>query len=207
MERDCGHAAMPEAAIYQSPPRPSGAGVPHRDPSRMAIRRMSAWVFAAVLVAGGAYWLSSSKGSGEVQPLGFDHEKHLTAKRQSGPITCQTCHRFYSTRLASGRPGVAICADCHATTKPESPEMVKLRRFIDERREIPWKRVYKLPDHVFYSHRTHVVAAKLECETCHGPVGKQNVALVRPLKPILMETCTGCHRAKKVTNDCNACHR
>ncbi|MFQ6672703.1 MAG: cytochrome c3 family protein [Candidatus Tectimicrobiota bacterium] len=165
------------------------------------------WLLAGTVAAVGAYWFSASGEPAVVQPINFNHEEHLSAKRASGPITCNTCHKFYRTRQSSGRPGVAVCASCHTTTKPKSPEMEKLRRFIDRKQEIPWRRVYKLPEHVFYSHRTHVVDAKLPCATCHGPVETQRKALTRPLQRISMAACMDCHRARNVTNDCNACHK
>ena len=165
-------------------------------------RRVVGWVFAAVIVAGASFWISWGAESKVVQPINFSHEKHANLK-----LPCSLCHKFYTTREVSGPPGVATCTLCHAATVPKSPEMVKLRAYIAQKREIPWKRVYKVPDHVFYSHRTHVVDAKLPCATCHGPIEKQAAALTRPLKPITMEGCMECHRSRKVTNDCNACHR
>ncbi len=192
------------------------------------MRNAAGWLIAAALIAAGGYWLTPEPEI--IQPIDFSHEKHLLAKRAEGPITCATCHKFFKTRRTSGRPGVSICASCHATTKPKTPEMAKLRRYIDEKREIPWKRVYKAADHVYYSHRTHVVDAKLFCETCHGPVGSMKKALTRPLVPITMDTCIDCHRRTRVeiprngikgsgakgngkksvrfvTTDCNACHK
>ncbi len=189
------------------------------------MRKAGLWLIAAITVAAGAYWISASARSEVIQPINFSHEKHLTAKKKANPITCQTCHNFYKTRMVSGRPRLAICASCHSTTKPTSPEMRKLRSFIDNKQEIPWKRVYRIPKTVFYSHRTHVVNANLSCETCHGDIGAQKEALTRPLKPITMDTCIDCHRSTKVksgastmnggketdthfvTTDCNACHK
>ncbi|MBI3126284.1 MAG: hypothetical protein HYZ11_01595 [Candidatus Tectomicrobia bacterium] len=163
---------------------------------------MASWFIVAVAVMSGAYWLNAGARPAVVQPIDFSHQKHLAIK-----LPCAMCHRFYAARQSSGRPGVAICAMCHAATAPKSPEMVKLRGFIDQKREIPWQRVYKVPEHVFYSHRTHVVDAKVECAVCHGAVEKQTAALTGPLKPISMDACMSCHRDRKVTNDCNACHK
>jgi len=164
--------------------------------------RPAGWLLVAVVVAGGVYWLTATAGSSVVQPINFSHQKHAALK-----LPCSMCHKFYASRLVSGRPGVAICTLCHAAMAPKSPEMVKLRRFIDNKQEIPWKRVYKVPEHVFYSHRAHIVDAKLKCQTCHGEIEKQKNALTRPLRPISMDDCMDCHRARKVTTDCNACHK
>lgn len=164
--------------------------------------RIAGWLLLGLAAAVGGYWVSASARTEVVQPIDFSHQKHFTLK-----LPCNMCHKFFSTRQTSGRPGVATCAICHAALPPRTPEMVKLRRYIEQKKEIPWRRVYTVPDHVFYSHRTHVVDAKLECAACHGAVEKQAKALTKPLKPLSMDACIDCHRARKVTADCNACHK
>ena len=164
--------------------------------------RTASWILLGLVVAAGGYWLGASAWTEVVQPIDFSHQKHLAMN-----LPCAMCHKFYTTRQAAGRPGVATCAACHAAMPPKNPETVKLRRYIDQKKEIPWRRVYVAPDHVFYSHRTHVVDAKLECPVCHGAIDKQANALTKPLKPLSMDACMDCHRARKVTNDCNACHK
>lgn len=164
--------------------------------------RTVGWLLLGLAVAVGGYWLGASARTGVVQPIDFGHQKHLAMK-----LPCSLCHKFYTARQASGRPGVATCAICHAATAPKSPEMAKLRRYIDQKKEIPWRRVYTVPEHVFYSHRTHVVDAKLECAACHGAIERQASVLTKPLKLLSMDTCIDCHRARKVTTDCNACHK
>ena len=93
--------------------------------------------------------------------------------------------------------------------------------------EIPWRRVWRLPPHVFFSHRSHVVAAGVKCQTCHGPMETLDRPPGRPLKQLAMSDCIGCHEqwrwpdegvargaelarvptARRVSTDCNACHR
>lgn len=169
---------------------------------RKLVVKNRGWLLAGAVVFVGAIWYSSTVQTQVVQPINFSHDKHVSLK-----FPCNTCHRFYMTRQTSGRPGVAVCTPCHIGTKPVSPEMLKLRRYIDNKQEIPWRRVYEVPSRVFYSHRTHVVDGKITCEECHGPVGAQKTALTRPLKKITMDGCIACHKERNITTDCNACHK
>jgi predicted CXXCH cytochrome family protein len=99
----------------------------------------------------------------------------------------------------------------------------KIRAFGEKGQEIPWKRVWRLPPHVFFPHRTHVVVAKLKCQTCHGPMETLDRPPARALKTLTMNDCIGCHEqwerppekgtgvvkvaARRVSTDCNTCHR
>ncbi len=72
--------------------------------------------------------------------------------------------------------------------------------------EIPWKRLYRVPPDVYFSHRRHVVLGEIECQTCHGDIGKSSMPPSRPLK-ISMKKCLKCHERRNVNNDCISCHR
>ncbi len=62
---------------------------------------------------------------------------------------------------------------CNGSQKerPGPPLAGRSVRYMDKKREIPWKSVYRVAGHVYHSHRTHAADAKLVCETCHGPAG------------------------------------
>jgi hypothetical protein len=90
---------------------------------------------------------------------------------------------------------------CHASIKSDSPHIRKLVDFAKEKKPVPWVRVYKLPDFVWFSHKVH---AKTACETCHGPVGEREV--VRQEKPTNMTSCMSCHDETEAPNECNTCH-
>ena len=79
--------------------------------------------------------------------------------------------------------------------------------YIAQESEIPWERVYRVPDHVYFSHRRHVTGAGLECEVCHGNVKEFTKPASSPAVPVTMENCMSCHRENNVTNDCLSCHR
>jgi hypothetical protein len=140
-------------------------------------------------------------GSKAGQPILFNHKKHT----EQG-VECASCHRFFKTQTFSGMPTLSTCLECHKDPITENPEEEKIREFQKRGEEIPWKRLYREPDHVFFSHRRHVVLGKIDCQTCHGAIGQSEKPPSRPWVRMTMEWCMNCHGKKKVTNDCLACH-
>ena len=101
-------------------------------------------------------------------------------------------------------PAADKCMTCHSTVKKDSPAIQKLAEYQKNKEDIPWKRVYKLPDFVFFSHKTHLEGAKASCEDCHGQV--RDLEVMRKLKVIDMAFCVDCHRTKNAPNTCTTCH-
>lgn len=139
-------------------------------------------------------------GSKAEQPLSFNHKKH-----QEQGIECITCHSHFKDQTFSGMPNVAVCLECHKDPLSQNPEEEKIRQ-LQKGEEIHWKRIYEQPDHVFFSHRRHVVLGKMECTNCHGDIGQSEKPPSKPWVRMTMDWCMDCHTKKKVTNDCLACH-
>ncbi|KAB2968983.1 MAG: cytochrome c3 family protein [Thermoanaerobaculia bacterium] len=137
------------------------------------------------------------------QPLAFNHRLHI----QNVGLSCADCHRHASSGARATIPNVAVCGDCHSEAIGESPEEAKLVTHVQEGRPIPWRQVYWLPEHVFFSHRRHTAVAGLACETCHGAVAERELPLTGPLVPLSMNACMACHATAGVSNDCIRCHR
>jgi menaquinone reductase, multiheme cytochrome c subunit len=135
------------------------------------------------------------------QPIPFNHKKHI-----SQGLECDTCHPYYKTQNFAGLPDLAICLECHKEPITKSPEEEKIRQYEKKGEQIPWKRLYWEPDHVFYSHRRHVVLGKLPCQTCHDAIGQTERPPSKPWVKMSMGWCMDCHAKMKVTNDCLACH-
>jgi hypothetical protein len=148
---------------------------------------------AAMIVRG-----TSEEGG---QPIAFNHKLH----KQSG-AECIDCHRFYESERNAGRPTVQDCLACHDEAITEDREAVKIRAYADDNKEIPWKRLYRMPDHVFFTHRRHVVQGGVPCKTCHGGIGEMTEPPSKPLKTLSMSDCMNCHRKTGADNDCLACH-
>jgi predicted CXXCH cytochrome family protein len=166
------------------------------------------------------------------QPIQFPHKTHLELK-----LACTTCHQRAEKDAVAGRPPTILCVACHSGREARSEEAKKLQALGQKGGEIPWKRVWRLPSHVFFSHRTHVAVAKVKCQTCHGPMETLTQPPPRALKRLTMNDCIGCHQqwewpkggepqagreikdtnengrelakvtARQVSTDCNACHR
>jgi hypothetical protein len=101
--------------------------------------------------------------------------------------------------------------ECHdpkePLTDPVSLEEKKLFEYFKKDKEIPWIRIYRVPDFVYFSHRRHVVHGKLDCKVCHADMTKREKPLSYELIKISMKNCIACHKKSKVNHDCVTCHR
>lgn len=177
---------------------------------------------AVVLLAWGGWGLLVEPAV--KQPIEFPHKAHLELKDKK--IECTTCHDRAEKGPVAGRPSTKKCLSCH-TGEGKTAEEKKLQAFGDKGGEIPWQRVWRLPSHVYFSHRTHVADAKVKCQTCHGPMETLTRPPARALKKVMMNDCIGCHEkwewpkeekekatepvkvaaARRISTDCNACHK
>jgi len=137
------------------------------------------------------------------QPIQFNHAKHT----QGLELACTMCHEGVEDRLRAALPGVEVCLGCHEEAVTDSPEEAKIRDYAAHGEEIPWRRLYRVPSHVFFSHRRHVSVAHLGCEACHGAMATVERPPPRPLKRIAMQACLACHRSRGASTDCISCHR
>lgn len=138
---------------------------------------------------------------GTSQPIAFNHKIHA-----ANDVACSECHPYYKDHAASGRPRLETCAACHEESLSESKEQLKVVEAVQKGEEIPWKRLYRVPEDVYFSHQRHVVLGGLECQTCHGDIGESTKPPARAVK-IKMKKCMKCHEVKGVSNDCISCHR
>lgn len=137
-----------------------------------------------------------------LQPIEFSHKKHSDTG-----LPCDTCHQYFEDHASAGLPGVDVCMMCHTAALTQSQEEEKIREFAELGKEIEWVRLYRLPDHVYFSHRRHVVLGKLECSTCHGGIGESIKPPPKPEFEVAMPTCIACHQKMGADTDCYACHR
>lgn len=156
------------------------------------------WVFSFLL----APLLLAAGGNGS-QPIRFNHKKH--AGEMSLP--CTTCHQTVKERTFASLPQVETCMTCHVAALTKNPEEEKIRQFAARKETIPWQRIYRMPPHVFFSHRRHVELGKIECVTCHGKMAELTEPPTRPLVQQTMSWCIACHQEKRASVDCNACHK
>ena len=141
------------------------------------------------------------------QPIQFPHETHAGQFL----IDCQYCHFSAERSVDAGIPPVATCIGCHqegivdGRNNPE--EVAKVREYFDSGTPIPWRRIYKVSDHVHFPHFRHVNAG-VTCQTCHGEV--QEMGVLEEVAPeaesLKMGWCVSCHLERGVSRDCTVCH-
>ncbi|MBV8071234.1 MAG: cytochrome c3 family protein [Acidobacteriaceae bacterium] len=134
------------------------------------------------------------------QPVQFPHNTHMKLG-----LACVDCHTGADIRAAAGIPSVTKCMLCHAKLATNKPEVKKVIQYAQKGEEIPWRRVYGFSSdaHVKFRHAPHF-EANISCATCHGEMSQETVA-VRSID-FTMGTCLTCHRQRKASQDCAACH-
>jgi formate-dependent nitrite reductase cytochrome c552 subunit len=81
--------------------------------------------------------------------------------------------------------------NCHQTIKPASPALALVKASWETGKPIPWVRVHKTPDYVFFNHSAHVKRG-VGCVSCHGKVNEMKVVVHD--QPLSMGWCLDCHR-------------
>ena len=172
--------------------------------------RLAVAAFAATFVLAGAgaaaltlvgranaFWRPAVR-----QPISFNHKKHVTELE----LGCTTCHLTVETEAFSGLPDAEVCGGCHMEPQGKSEEEKRLVKMLKEGTVLAWKPLFRQPAHVFYSHRRHVISAKLQCRVCHGAIAESTAPPVR-VRHLAMDDCVSCHEKEHVPTDCTVCHR
>jgi hypothetical protein len=103
-----------------------------------------------------------------------------------------------------GFPPASKCMACHVLIAKDHPAIRKLAEFAAKKQSIPWVRVYRLADFVFFDHRFHLMN-EAKCEDCHGVVAEQDV-VADDLGATKMVFCQSCHVKTRASAGCTACH-
>ncbi|HTP27402.1 MAG TPA: cytochrome c3 family protein [Anaeromyxobacteraceae bacterium] len=122
-----------------------------------------------------------------LQPVLFDHRHHV----EDDGIDCRYCHTSVERGASAGIPPTALCMNCHSQVWNKSPRLEPVRQSYFSGQPIPWVRVHRLPDFVYFDHSIHVNKG-VGCETCHGRVDQ--MASIEQVAPLLMSWCLECHR-------------
>jgi len=163
-------------------------------------------VISILTIIGGAGWAIAQTQQTPDQPIEFPHNRHVGLG-----IQCLYCHPGAWKGKSSGLPTQSKCWGCHQQIEKESPELEKLKEYVESGEKIPWVPVFIVPDYVHYNHRPHI-AAGLNCEECHGEIGNMTVA--EPQQELNMGWCLDCHietagndeEALTKLVDCTTCH-
>ena len=122
-----------------------------------------------------------------IQPINFSHKVHAGDNK----INCTYCHSSADKSKVAGIPSAQTCMNCHTRVLPDSPEIQKILKAIEDDKPIEWIKVNDLPDHVVFNHSRHVTAG-VNCNTCHGPV--ETMEKVSQFSTFSMGSCISCHR-------------
>lgn len=106
-------------------------------------------------------------------------------------MDCRYCHSSVETAAQAVIPATETCMNCHARVKPNSPLLAPVRESYASGMPIPWVRIHRLPDYVYFNHAAHLNAG-VSCVSCHGRVDQ--MAEVRQVQPLSMAWCLECHR-------------
>ena len=174
-------------------------------------------VIAVMLISLGlTFIISKSERDGvgyePVQPIKFSHLLHAGQMK----IDCKYCHTGVDKSRHAGIPSPSICMNCHSVARRDRPEIIKLIKYYEDGTPIPWKRIHKLADYVYFNHSSHVVKG-INCVHCHGDIA--NMEIVSQKHSFRMGECLNCHRnahqripelGDKIKNGpvtCSNCHR
>ena len=188
----------------------------------MTIRRTWAVIPGLTALAATAVLLSAYSGASSPegyqpeQPIAFPHQPHVTALQ----MNCLYCHFSANKSPDPGMPAVSTCMGCHLVIGPNRParqgqparqstEIAKLQQYWNKNQPVPWVRVHKVPDYVFFPHMRHVNAG-VTCQACHGEI-QDLTEPVFQAQSLSMGWCLECHVGKvrpewRARYDCSVCH-
>ncbi len=121
------------------------------------------------------------------QPVPFSHKHHAGGLG----IDCRFCHTSVETSSFAGIPPTKTCMGCHSQIWADSPTLEPVRASFRSDQSIPWVRVHKIGDFVYFNHSIHVNKG-VGCATCHGRVDQ--MPLTQRANTLLMEWCINCHK-------------
>ena len=115
-------------------------------------------------------------GYAPMQPVAFSHAQHVG---QLG-MSCLFCHTNVEESPHANIPPTQTCITCHSLIKPDSPKLALVQASWKSGNPIPWERVHKTPDYVYFNHAVHVRRG-IGCESCHGKINEMPVVVARPV--------------------------
>src|SRR5262245_60069570 len=142
----------PDSHAYRVRTQAHGRSSPWDNPGmhsgRAALVLLPLGTFIACLSLG----LSQTAPAGPEQPVPFSHKWHAGNLK----LECKKCHANPDPGEVMGIAKPAVCLECHATVKTDSPHIQKLAAAGKEERDLRWVRIYRIPEWVSFSHRARL---------------------------------------------------
>jgi hypothetical protein len=155
--------------------------------------------YAGVVFLGATDPKTLNPGYQPVQPVPFSHKIHAGQLK----MDCRYCHTSVEKAAHASVPPTSTCINCHsplekatgtpalAAVHPDSPKLKALHESWESGNSVPWTRIHRLPDFVYFNHAAHV-SRGVSCVTCHDRIDKMEV--VYQAKELSMTWCVDCHR-------------
>ncbi len=121
------------------------------------------------------------------QPVPFSHKHHVGGLG----LDCRYCHTSVENSSFAGMPGSEICMTCHSQIWNQSAMLAPVRASERTGRPIRWRRVYDLPNFVYFDHGIHV-SQGVGCVSCHGRMDR--MPITQRAQALTMGWCLSCHR-------------
>ena len=122
-----------------------------------------------------------------MQPVPFSHKHHVGGLG----LDCRYCHASVEKTAQAGMPSTHTCMTCHSQVWQNAPMLEPVRESEASGQPIPWQRVNRLPQYVYFDHSIHVNQG-VGCTTCHGEVAE--MPLTSKKRSFYMRDCLSCHR-------------
>jgi hypothetical protein len=121
------------------------------------------------------------------QPIQFSHKHHVG----DDGIDCRYCHTGVENSATAGIPPTKTCMNCHSVLFNNVGYLEPVRESYRTDQSIPWVRVHRLADYVYFNHSIHINKG-VGCSSCHGQINQ--MPLVFQASSLQMEWCLDCHR-------------
>lgn len=144
--------------------------------------------------------MASKAPAPPAQPVPFNHRFHVGDLG----LDCAECHTNPGAAKLMTFPPTATCTSCHRSNPDKLTSVQTLLTLAGTGKPIPWVRVYRVPDFVYWEHGPHL-AAKVACSECHGPVAERDI-LGLETDVTTMRGCQRCHEKRQAFTDCGDCH-
>ncbi len=145
----------------------------------------------------------------------FGHKYHDIYKEEDRSKLIKFSHKFHMTEAG------AECSQCHAgiekSEKSSDNNLGKMEQCYtchDQKTTDckvchlepaePYSSFQNPKRELVFSHKLHMSAQGMKCESCHTDIAQKDYVNVSALPK--MESCMGCHEGKDAGNDCRTCH-
>jgi menaquinone reductase, multiheme cytochrome c subunit len=154
--------------------------------------------YAGTLFLGATDDTTLNPGFSPEQPVPFSHKIHAGQLK----MDCRYCHTSVDKGAHASVPPTQTCINCHSplgetgapalsAVRSGSEKLKAVHQSWETDKSVPWVRIHRLPDFVFFNHSAHVNKG-VSCVVCHGRIDTMD--RVYQARELSMAWCLECHR-------------